>query len=312
MRPLLPSTTALRVFEAAARHLTCTGAADELCLTQSAVSKQIRALEDSLGVSLFVRVNRGLVLTELGRSYLDEIKPLLHQLAMASERLATRRTSPSTLTLRILAIVGDRWLLPRFSSFAKAHPGIEVQFTSLLSKDGTEQSEPDGEFRFGEGSWPGMLADYLFGCEMLLLAAPALLEQASGLNRHGDVVSCTLLQHFQIPQAWQEFFQAFGVEPRQPPKVLRYEFMSTLIHSAVAGMGLALVPRVFVQNELARGQLVNLFAATVVGRCGYYFAFPERKRNDPALAMMRAWLLAQAQVTEGAAVASEDRALDSE
>ena len=125
-------------------------------------------------------------------------------------------------------------------------------------------------------------------------------------------MSCTLLQHFQIPHVWQEFFQAFGIEPRQPPKVLRYEFMSTLIHSAVAGMGLALVPRVFVQNELARGQLVNLFAATVASRCGYYFAFAERKRNDPALATLWAWLLAQAQVTEGAALAGDEQLLDGE
>jgi LysR family transcriptional regulator, glycine cleavage system transcriptional activator len=296
-RTLLPSTTALRVFEVAARHLTCTGAAEELFLTQSAVSKQIRTLEEALGVTLFVRVNRGLVLTEQGRAYLEDVRPLLTLLAAASARVAMRATDPTTLTLRILAIVGDRWLLPRFSNFAHAHPLIEVQFTSLLSKDGKEQSLTDGEFRFGDGQWPGFVADYLFGRELLLVGSPQLLQSQSPLRTPSDVLSCPWLQHFQVPHAWSEYLAAHQLETHNAPKVTRYEFYSTLLKAAAAGMGLALVPRVFVHDELARGELINPMACGVTSRFGYYFVSAEHRQTDPALATLRAWLLDQADAT---------------
>jgi DNA-binding transcriptional LysR family regulator len=297
-RTLLPSTATLRVFEVAARHLTCTGAAEELFLTQSAVSKQIRALEDLLGVTLFIRVNRGLVLTDQGRAYLEDVRPLLAQLAAASARAAMRANDPSTLTLRILAIVGDRWLLPRFSSFAQAHPLIEVQFTSLLSKDGKEQSLTDGEFRFGDGQWPGFVADYLFGRELLLVGSPQLLQSMPPLQVPSDALRCPWLQHFQVPHAWNEYLAAHQLDGREAPKITRYEFYSTLLKAAVAGMGLALVPRVFVQEELARGELMNPMACGVTSRFGYYFVSADHRQADPALATLRAWLLDQADATE--------------
>jgi LysR family transcriptional regulator, glycine cleavage system transcriptional activator len=297
-RAIFPSTMALRVFEAAARHLTCTGSADELFLTQSAVSKQIRTLETMLGVTLFVRVNRGLVLTDAGRAYLEDVRPLLAQLATASARAAQRPSDPSTLTLRIAAIVGDRWLLPRFPSFAQAHPLIHVQFTSLLSKDGREQSLTDGEFRFGDGAWPGFVADYLFGRELLLVGSPALVQSLPPLQSPADALRCPLLQHFQVPQAWAEYVQAHRLPTPEAPRVTRYEFYSTLLKAASAGMGLALVPRVFVQEELARGELVNPMACGVKSRLGYYFVSAEHRQTDPALATLRAWLLDQAEASE--------------
>ena len=131
MRTILPSTTALRVFEAVARHLSCTGAADELFMTQGAVSKQLRNLEESLGAALFRRVNRGLVLTEAGAAYLAEIRPLLAQLAQASERLAARSSASAIVKVRMMAIIGDRWMMSRFPDFVRRHPNIEVQFASL-------------------------------------------------------------------------------------------------------------------------------------------------------------------------------------
>lgn len=297
MRPIIPSTTALRVFEAAARHLTCTGAADEMFLTQSAVSKQIRSLEDALGVALFVRVNRGLVLTEAGRIYLDEIRPVLAQLAAASARLIARSASARTLTLRILAILGDRWLLPRFPAFVSRHPDIDVQFTSLISHDGRDQLEADGEFRVGEGSWPGYISDYLFGRRMLLVASPELLAGQPPLRQAADVRHHVLLVHYQNAMGWDEFAMAQGFSPPDGTPHRRYEFYSTLIRAAASGMGLALVPAVLVHDELARGELVNPMALGYVARQGYYFLTPERKLAEPAPAAFRAWVLAEAAAT---------------
>lgn len=302
VRTIIPSTTALRVFEVTARHLTCTGAADELFLTQSAVSKQIRTLEETLGVDLFVRVNRGLVLTDLGRTYLDDIRPLLIQLAAASAHVAMRPVDPTTLTLRILAIVGDRWLLPRFASFAEANPLIDVQFTSLLSKDGRDQALTDGEFRFGDGVWPGFVADYLFGREMLLVASPKYLQSVPELHSPADVLRCHLIQHFQAPLAWDEYAVAHQLSTAEPHKVTRYEFYSTLLKASVEGMGIALAPHVFVRDELVRGELVNPMASGVKSRYGYYFLTAEHRQTDPAVATMRAWLLEQADETESQAL----------
>ncbi len=299
MRPNLPTITSLRVFEAAARHLSFTTAADELFLTQSAVSKQIRALEECLDVPLFIRVNRGLAMTALGSAYLDDIRPVLDQLVAASARLTERRTAPSTLTLRMLAILGDRWLLPRFGSFARQYPQISVQFTSLMSKDGREHADADGEFRFGDGNWHGYQSDYLFGREMLLVASEHLLAQNDGLQQLSDVAKFPLLQHFQAPQAWTEFFADNRVLPPQNPRVIRYEFYSTLLRSAAAGMGVALVPSELVQEELSRGDLINPLTAGYTSRNGYYFVFHEHQRANPTLAALRSWLQLQAQETRG-------------
>lgn len=297
MRAVLPSTTALRTFVAAARHLSFTGAADELFLTQSAVSKQIRTLEEGLNVKLFIRVNRGLVLTQLGRSYLDEVTPLLAQLTMASSKLLTQSTAPSTLTLRVLAILGDRWLLPRISAFAQLYPEIDVQFTTFLEHVRSDQNEPDGAFLFGEGTWPGWVSDYLFGRKMVLLASPSLLDRRP-LRDLNDILAFPLLKHFEAPQMWSEFFAEHEMAVLQPPQFNRYELYSTVLKATVAGMGLSLVPKVYAQEELMRGELVNPLQLGCYSRYGYYFALPEHKQSDPALAQFRSWLVQEAEDTQ--------------
>jgi LysR family transcriptional regulator, glycine cleavage system transcriptional activator len=294
--------TALRVFEAATRHLSFTGAADELLLTQSAVSKQIRSLEEAFDVSLFIRVNRGLVLTELGRMFLAEIKPSLDQLAIASGRLAeaARSTARTTLTLRILAVIGDRWLLPRLEHFAKAHPNIDLQFTAFMSTGANEQREPDAEVRYGEGHWPGYAADYLFGREMLLVASPRLLA-TKALENAADIAGFPLLDHPQVADAWPEFFAAHGIaHPATMSCAVRHEFYTVLVRCAVAGMGLGLIPSVWVMDEIARGDLVNPLALRLTTRRGYHFAVPESKQGHPGLVTLRAWILAEARNTPGA------------
>jgi DNA-binding transcriptional LysR family regulator len=293
----IPSTTALKVFEAAARHLTCTGTATELFLTQSAVSKQIRSLEECLGVTLFVRVNRGLVLTELGRIYLDEIRPVLAMLRAASVKIKSQETSRRMLTLRVTATLGDRWLLPRFANFVQKHPDIQVQFTSFLSRDKQDQVVPDGEFRGGEGAWPGFVADYLFGHDLVLVAAPGLLQRHGPIERAEDVLNFPMLLHYQAPLVWAKFCESLGLALPEVSDLMRYEFYSTLIRGAISGLGLAVVPHVWVREELSRGELINPLALNYRYSVGYYFLVPEHKQHDPALAAMRAWLIEEAEQT---------------
>lgn len=293
----LPSTVALRVFEAAARHLTCTGAADELFMTQGAVSKQIRALEESLGVTLFTRLNRGLALTATGSRYLEDIRPGLAILQQASAQLARGLAARHTLTLRVSAIVGDRWLLPRFADFAQKHPGIGVQFTGFLSSDRMERVEPDGDFCATGSLRPGFTADYLFGRRLVLVAAPALLQRHGDIRGAADLARFPKLMHFEAPQAWASFCAAHGLDAPPPAHMTRHEFYSTLINAAVFGLGLALVPKVWVREELARGLLVNPLALDHAHTAGYHFVHPRRGRGDPALAALRDWLVEQSAST---------------
>jgi DNA-binding transcriptional LysR family regulator len=297
MRPTLPSITALRVFESAARHLTCTEAANELFLTQSAVSKQLRGLEDCLGVMLFHRVNRGLVLTELGRDYLEEIRPVLEQLAAASARLSARQIRSVSLKLHILAIVGDRWLLPRFSQFAAEHPEIDVQFTNQPSAENPQSAEPVVSFLHGDGSWPGYVSDYLFGRELVVVASPATLARLPAPFTPADVCRLPLLNHVEVPDAWRDFHRAHGLEPAASARQVQCEFYTTMLKAAIGGLGVALVPRVFAVEEVGRGELVDLPGIGVTSRLGYHLAIPEHRQADPAVATFRAWVLRAAEQT---------------
>lgn len=303
MRPRihLPSTTVLRIFESTARHLSFTRAADELFLTQSAISKQIKTLEDQVGRSLFIRLSRGLALTPVGEAYYREVAPLLMALEAATSRIVECR-DVSRLTLHVFATLGERWLLERFPSFAQAHPQIEVQFTAMLSSDGSKQLELDGEFRFGNGAWPGYVADYLFGRDMLLVASPSLLQRLGDPKTSLDVLRYPWLQHFQVPHAWDELIEsvpglAAAAKAGNAPQTSMYEFYSVLIRGATSGLGLALVPRVWIRNELANGQLVNPLCLGVMSKYGYYFVVPEHKVELPALQTFRTWVCEEAKQT---------------
>lgn len=308
MRPVIPSTISLRVFEATSRHLSFTAAAAELFMTQSAVSKQIRTLEDAFGVPLFIRVNRGLVLTELGRTFLDEIRSSLNQLTLASKRLseAARNTTHTTLTLRILAVIGDRWLLPRLERFVQAHPNIDLRFTAFMSAEANQQREPDGEVRYGDGAWPGYVADYLFGREMLLVASPKLLARKP-LESVAAIANFPLLDHPQVPGAWPEFFAKHGLTETSMSRPTQHEFYTMLVQCAGAGMGLGLIPAVWVREEIARGELVNPLALGLTTRHGYYFVMRESKQGHPALMTLREWILEEARNTPGASPANTGR-----
>lgn len=301
-RAHLPSTTVLRIFESTARHLSFTRAADELFLTQSAISKQIKALEDQVGRSLFIRLNRGLALTPVGEAYYREIAPLLTALERATSRIV-EGGDVSRLTLHVFATLGERWLLERFPSFAQDHPGIEVQFTAMLTSDGSKQSELDGDFRFGNGAWPGYEADYLFGREMLLVASPSLLRRLGEPATPFDILRYPWLQHFQVPHAWDELVEsvpglAAAAKAGNAPQTSMYEFYNVLIRAAVSGLGLAVVPRIWIRGELASGQLVNPLCLGVTSKYGYYFAVPEHKADLPALVQLRKWLRDEARRTQ--------------
>ncbi|MFC4171137.1 LysR substrate-binding domain-containing protein [Microvirga sp. GCM10011540] len=276
---------------AIAEHGTASGAAQAVNLTQSAVSKHLRTLEETLGAVLFTRGSRGLVPTEAGRIYIKHARLALAELEAAGARISALKASPWSVRLHVLPIIGDRWLVPRFSRFAELHPEIDVQFTNFVTADTTEAA--DGVFRFGEGHWPGQKEDYLFGRNVALVGAPSLLSRMGGIVTAQDVRRYTVLDHFQTPLRWSEFASAQGLSDFEPTHTIRFGFYSLVIRAAISGQGLALVPRRLVQEELESGRLVNPAGLGFKSRNAYWFTTPEDRPMRTGLQAFHRWLLAE-------------------
>src|ERR1700742_3557375 len=192
MTSRLPSLNGLRAFEAAARHLSFTNAATELNVTQTAISHQIRRLEEELGIRLFVRQNRALALTAEARDYLPGVRAAFNDLRLATDRLL-RKDNEHVLTVSTLASFAAKWLLPRLSSFQEEHPGIDVRITTSTALVDFKSGDVDAAIRYGRGHWPGLRTDWLLRDELFPVCSPALLEGSKGLKCPQDLVHHTLL-----------------------------------------------------------------------------------------------------------------------
>jgi DNA-binding transcriptional LysR family regulator len=209
-RRILPSLSALEFFDAAARHLSFTRAARELSVTQSAVSRQIRALEDYLGRPLFRRVKQRLVLTEPGEAYAIAVRDLLHRAEAATLELMAYG-SGGLLTVALLPTFGSRWLIPRLGDFTARHPDLQLNLVTQVRPFEFAGSDVDVAIHFGSDVWPGAVCHRLMGEEIIPVAAPSLLGNRPSVARPEDVARYTLLQHTTRPQAWQEWLHEVGV-----------------------------------------------------------------------------------------------------
>ena len=192
MSTRLPSLNGLRAFEAAARHLSFTQAASELNVTQTAISHQIRRLEEELGLRLFVRQNRALELTAEARDYLPGVHAAFNDLRLATDRLL-RKDDGHVLTVSTLASLAAKWLLPRLSAFQEAHPGIDVRITTSPSLVDFQRDNVDAAIRYGRGQWPGVRADWLMADELFPVCSPALVSGNKPLRCPQDLKDHVLL-----------------------------------------------------------------------------------------------------------------------
>src|SRR5260221_2392337 len=192
MTARLPSLNGLRAFEAAARHLSFTHAASELNVTQTAISHQIKRLEQELGVRLFVRQNRWLALTPEAKDYLPGVRAAFNDLRLATDRVL-RRDNDHVLTVSTLASLAAKWLLPRLSAFQEAHPGIDVRITTSTSLVDFKSGDVDAAIRYGRGHWPGLRADWLMADELFPVCSPALQTGDKPLRCPEDLGHPTLL-----------------------------------------------------------------------------------------------------------------------
>lgn len=297
-RRILPSLTSLQVFDAAARHASFTRAARELNVTQSAVSRQIRQLEEYVGRPLFRRLKQGLLLTEPGEVYAASVHDLLEQAEAATLQLMAYGSGGGTLTIALLPTFGSRWLVPRLGGFTARHPDIQLNLLTQLKPFEFADSEIDVAIHFGSEVWPGAVCHRLMGEVVVPVAAPSLLGGASGLARPEDVGRYTLLQHVTRPQAWQEWLRAAGVDTIDGRTGPRFEQFYMVIQAAIAGLGLAVLPRFLIQEELAGGRLVVAVDRPVTSEYAYFLVHPERKTDLRRVAVFRDWLLEQCAAQE--------------
>src|ERR1700752_3875314 len=192
MTARLPSLNGLRAFEAAARHLSFTQAASELNVTQTAISHQIRRLEEELGLRLFIRKNRSLALTPQARDYLPGVRAAFNDLRLATDRLL-RKDDSKVLTVSTIASLAAKWLLPRLTDFQEANPGIDVRITTSTALVDFQRDDVDAAIRYGRGQWPGLRADWLMAGQLFPVCSPALLTGEKPLRRPQDLAGHPLL-----------------------------------------------------------------------------------------------------------------------
>ncbi|MCQ9390048.1 regulatory protein, LysR:LysR, substrate-binding [Pseudomonas viridiflava] len=290
-RRLTPSMSLLIAFEAAARHGSFTKAADELTLTQSAVSRQVQALEAQLEVELFKRDGRRIELTTAGALYQHELAAALGRIRSATLQTIAHKAEGGTLHLAVLPTFGSKWLLPRMNDFYARHPGYVVHVHSrIVHADLTPAaSEMNAIICAGTGNWPGYIAHPLVSEKLVLIASPGALKGYASMTP-AQVAYYSLLSVVSRPNAWSDWFERNRLDHHVMRPGPSFELTSHLIQAVAAGIGIALVPRILVLDELASGELVTLFEPLDSGR-NYYLAYATRFQNLPSLCVFRDWLL---------------------
>lgn len=290
MRALTPPTQLLQAFITVERFGSISRAAEALHLTQSAVSKQVQELERLTGVVLFERVRQRLCLTPAGQRYATAVRPLLAALEAATLELITSVDGGGALHLSALPTFGAKWLIPRLPMFQQSHPHITLHFVPYVQGYDFHRSDLDCSILFGEGHWPGAVAHYLMGRDLLLIAPPERAGQPR-LRAPADIRRFRLLHHVSVPQAWQRWLQAHGVDDVNPYAGPQLDQYHSLIRAVSAGMGTALVPRCLLPDDLAQGVVCAPLDDHHQGDAGYWLCYPEAKAHLPTLAGFRQWLL---------------------
>jgi DNA-binding transcriptional LysR family regulator len=288
-RPL-PSTRGLQVFSAVARHQSVSLAAEELCLTHSALSQQLRKLEEQLGIKLFQRSPRGVALTEAGRHYRQQVDDDLRRLEGHMLELMARREGDVTLVIGAVPVIAERWLLPRLADFAAMHPRVNLQVKVFPAKLYLGDPHFDVAIHYHDAVWPGARAQPLMGEDCLAVCAPD--APFSRRARGGDFRSVPLLHLASRPQAWQDWFAQAGAAraPANPLAGHRLELFSMLVEAARGGLGVGLAPRFYVERELRSGELVLAHPHTLAASQSYSVFVPEHKAGDETVDGFVKWL----------------------
>ncbi len=281
------SLNALRAFEAAARHLSFTKAADELCVTQAAISHQVKALEERVGASLFRRTPRGLVLTDEGEALAPALSDGFDRIQRAIDRFEGGNAQ-EVLNVGVVGTFAVGWLMPRAERFRAAHPGIDLRLMTHNNKPDLAGESLDFAIRFGDGAWHGVEAERLMDAPMSPLCAPTMAEK---LNAPADLGGVTLLRSYRA-QDWPAWLSAAGVDSITPRGPL-FDSSWIMVQAAIQGEGAALAPPIMFQRELEQGALVQPFDLEVdVG--AYWLTRLITRAPTPAMLVFQDWIVREA------------------
>ena len=304
MRRRLPSTQALICFEAAARHESYTRAAQELALTQSAVSRQITALEDFLGMALFRRTRHGVALTPAGADYARQTARQLDSMERDTLDAMARQGLGGALQLAAVPTFATRWLIPRLPDFAAKHPDITVHIDTRTRPFLFNDTPFDAALYAGTpaqaANWAGTHSVLLLHEDVLPVCSPALLGAKAQLSP-AAIARMPLLQQSTRPDGWAQWFDAQKVDAPRARSGPRYELFSMIAVAAAHGLGLALMPRMLIEPELARGELIVACDRPLRAERGYFLVTPASADERPALAAFRGWLAVPASAEANAA-----------
>ncbi|MFE3835776.1 LysR substrate-binding domain-containing protein [Pseudogemmobacter sonorensis] len=289
-RRFLPSVSLLAAFEAAARTGSITEAAAELSLTQSAVSRQIKALEDQLGFELFVRAKQKIRLTFGGQVYAREIRAGLERISSASLNLLAN-PSGGTLTLAVPPTFGARWLTRRLPRFVEAHPDVMLNLLSRPTRFDFREDVIDAAIHFGEAAWEGAEVLPLRAETVIPICAPALARRF-GFATARDIRRAPLLHLTSRPDAWERWLSHHGVDDRGVHGMLFDQF-ATLYEAAAAGLGVALLPEFLFADELREGRVIRALPLPMQSEGFYHLCWPRERADHPVLALFRDWLVAE-------------------
>ncbi|CAB3669376.1 LysR substrate-binding domain-containing protein [Trinickia soli] len=292
MRKGIPNLAALQVFEASARHESFTRAADELALTQSAVCRQIASLENRLGVALFLRIKKRVVLTPHGRHYAMQIRKSLERIERDTLELMAQRGVGRVLELAVVPTFASQWLIPRLPQFRALRPDITVNLSIRTEPFLFSDSPFDAAVYFGRSVWPGTQGALLFReGNAVPVCSPALASEAAPLTRE-RLVDMPLLHLSTRPDAWREWFRAQGFgDDARAVRGPRYELFTMLSSAALAGMGVALMPHILIADELASGRLTAPLDLPLASDAGYYLVAPDAVANDEPFVALSQWLV---------------------
>jgi LysR family glycine cleavage system transcriptional activator len=288
----LPPLNALRAFEAAARSESFTRAAEELCVTQGAVSHQVKALEATLGIKLFNRERQRLVITDAGREYLNVVRDALDRIAAGTERVLQRQNS-GVLTVSTSPDFAAKWLVNRLGRFGEAHPDIDLRVSATMHHIDFVREEVDVAVRHGDGNWPGLDAARLCIEQLFPVCSPKLMSGRNKIAKPSDLSRSPLL-HLDDSKAWTQWFEAAGVPAPQLPHGLTLNRASMLIDAAIDGQGVALARTALAASDLISGRLIRPFELALKLSKTYWIVCPKATSAKPKIATFRDWLLAEA------------------
>ncbi len=304
----LPPLNALKVFEAAARHLSFTKAAEELHVTPGAVSQQIKALEDFLQTPVFRREKRSLLLTDEAQASLPVLREGFDKLAEAGKILSAKADT-GRLTVSVAPSFASKWLVPRLDVFQEAHPDIDVWVSADMNVVDFAVEDVDLAIRYGAGRYQGLIVDHLMAEKIVPVCSPQLLTGDNPLKSPADLIHHTLLHDStdkdESCPTWPMWLKAAGVCHKQGARGLKFNQSSLVIEAAVAGKGVALAKAALALADLEAGRLVIPFDLTTPTDFAYYIVHPPSKSSSPAVKAFKTWLMDEAASTINATESQE-------